>query len=755
MSKSVGVLVWGLGAIVLPLALVFVATDLYHERIVDFVYKNVEDISDNEMPPTVTSFQSGPEVVSTIGGSGEGLNCSLPPLANYFFDRMEDGYGNRRLVLQRFRQACVFHDLCYRHGLATYGYTQNDCDQILQNEAFRLCLYFRDGSKVDGAERCQTDSKMILAGVSLGGSDAYRAWDRSTYFEFEADPWRSSRFSVSRVVDHPFKSVDQEKYRDDPDQIILTFENIRSNLTVTCVTCKELPLLEKTSDRYDISAELRSVGIKRLPDPLLKRDGLMLSSTSPVWLPPRRHHAAPHLLVDSSGKNHLIWMTRNNPGDTVSCIVLADAAKLLTYTLPQRDLCSEDAASQLTMVEVDMFTPSPLPMEVPRRTSDSIFSTGIGLTPPDAGAEGKETNSRVLGFCSRSASRAVDPVPEHDDDKAKCVHFPNLKDFNGAGLGAFQNFAIVRPGQEIIFARDVATSSDGSLWTRISQNVLGIEYSPEGVMLLIDVAAPSSARGPLAAKIKKKVSFKIPDRFDPMMPITRTRDDLRFLSLERTEEEVGVRLFDFAKQHPEAEKVKLWMRGSEITLHSSWALRPVLVLETRGEGLKTRLVFSRAEISPQPDDPARVANTESLSLETLVFERQAAAPSDTPFVETRGAACTVKYTFDRHPEFPCYRPFDPTRPMRASPAARMQASQMLAGRFAARDDFALGFPDYCLKAEPIMILKPKGDTTFVQSSDEAGWSDIKRNVACHPLTSNAEISGPITHKAIERSAPRG
>ena len=754
MSKSVAVLVWAVGAIALPLLLVLVAAEIYHQKIVDYVYQNVEDITDDEMPPTVTSFQSGPEVVSTIGGSGEGLNCSLPRLANSLFYPMEGRDGNRHLVLQRFRQACVFHDLCYRHGLATYGYTQNDCDQILQNEAFRLCLYFDGGAELNRASHCQTDSKLILAGVSLGGAKAYRAWDRSTYFEFEADPWRSSKFSVSRVVDHPFKSVDQEKYRDDPDQVILTFENIRSNLTVTCVTCREVPLFEKPGDRYDISAELRSVGINRLPDPLLRSDGQKLSATVPVWLPPRRHHAAPHLLVDSSGKNHLIWMTRNNPGDTVSCIVLSDAAKLLTYTLPQRDLCSEDAASPLTMVEVDMFTTSPLPMEIPRRTSDSIFATGIGLPPPDIGAnrsddQKKETGPRALSFCTRSASRAVDSVKEHQDDKARCTPFPDQADFNGGGLGAFQNFAIVRPGQQILFARDVATPSGASLWTRIYQNVWGIEDSPEGVMLLIDVAGPVSPRGPLAAKIRKKVKFDISDRFDPMMPITRARDDLRFLSLEKTEEEVGVRVFDFSKEHLEAEKVNLLMSGSEVSLHSSWALRPVIVLETREDGLKTRLVFSRAEISPQqPGDPDRVAETETLSLETLVFEREGSAPPDAAFTNTSGAACTVKYTFESHPEFPCYRAFDPTRPMRASPAARMQASQILVGRFAGRDGYALAFPDSCLKAEPVMILKPMG-TTFVQSSEEAGWSDIKRKVDCHPLTSNADVSGPIRRKAAE------
>ncbi|WP_438452411.1 hypothetical protein, partial [Listeria monocytogenes] len=85
-----------------------------------------------------------------------------------------------------------------------------------------------------------------------------------------------------------------------------------------------------------VNAELRSVGLTRLPEALLGRRPL-LSQTVPVWLPPRRHHAAPHLLIDAAGKNRLIWMSRNNPRDTLSCIVLADAARLLTNTLPKRD----------------------------------------------------------------------------------------------------------------------------------------------------------------------------------------------------------------------------------------------------------------------------------------------------------------------------------------------------------------------------------------------------------------------------------
>ena len=713
----------------------------------DSIYKNVDDINDGEMPPTVTSFQSGPEVVSTIGGSGEGLNCSLPSWANMFFDGSKDANGKRHLVLQRFRQACVFHDLCYRHGLATYGYNQNDCDRILQNAAFRLCLYIRNGAEAGSSARCQSDSKMILAGVSIGGYGAYRAWDRSTYFEFESDPWRSTGFMASRVVDHPFKQLDPVKYRDDPDQIILTFENIRSNLTVTCVTCKELPVFGWTRDPGDVSPELRSVGFRTLPEALQKHDDQMMSETSPIWLPPRRRHAAPHLLVDASGHNHLIWISRNNPGDTVACIVVTDAAKLLTYTLPQRDLCASSETSQLNMVEVDMFSTSPLPVEIPELPMpDRIYATGFSA---------QKTADNSLSFCSRSATRAIDSNVLKHDDRAKCHTFAERRVSAGAGLGAFQNFALVRPGQEIIFARDIAQRSESRL-TRALQRVLGDTYSPGGVLLLIDLSSPGgSFKDPLTPRIRKTVPFNIDDRFDPMMPITRKKDDLRFLSLETSKESVGVRMVDFSKEKPGVENVDLTMNGSAVDLHRSWALRPALVLETKGTAPKTRLVFSRGEIAVDKGktvDPD--TNTEALSLETLVFERSAAAASNEPFVKTAGASCTVTYTFKTNTDFPCYRAFDPKRPMRSSAAAKMQASQLLVGHFAGRNGQGIAFPDFCRRSEPI-VLQPKEDG-FVPVTESIGdEDDFKRTITCDPLNSNEDVAGPVKHKPDPRSLRAG
>ena len=733
MSRGVALLIGCLAALALPAALLLALFTIFHNDAVDTVFKNLDDISDKEMPTTVTSFQSGPDVVSTIGGSGEGLNCSLPRWANMFFDYSKEGDYKRHLVLQRFRQACVFHDLCYRHGLATYGYNQNDCDRVLQNASFRLCLYIRNGKSPDEAARCQTDSKLILAGVSLGGSDAYRAWNRSTYFEFESDPSRSNGFAVSRVVDHPFKSVDQEKYDDESDQVILTFQNIRSNLTITCVTCKEVLILKPIGGGSYDSPELRSIGINTIPDAMLTNVERKLSHTTPVWLPPRRRHAAPHLLVDSAGKNHLIWMTRNNPGDTNNCIVLADAARLLTYTLPKADLCSSAADSSLSMIEVDMFATSPLPMEIPGLPAmDNIFATAVS----------PKTHVPDLSFCSRPASRSVkDEVKDgvKDDDKAKCVPFAKSETSNGERLGAFQNFPVVRPGQQILFARDIAPP-DGSLWASLSQNLFGIEHSPEGFMFQIDVAASASGDAPLVSTIAKPKRFNIDDRFDPMMPITRKRDDLRFLSLERTGSKVGVRMIDFAKDDPKVANVRLMMNGRDVDLHSSWAWRPVLVLETKGTVAKTKLVFSRGEIAPHPraseteKDPE--FETDSMKLETLVFEREVVSP-DKPFVKADGAACVVTYNFTYRAslrDFPCYRPFDPDRPMRASPAARMQASQLLVGQFAGRDGYGIAFPDFCL-SDP---LHPEGSRRHVHASKGKSWRGNRQNTYRHMQAAQLE-----------------
>ena len=184
----------------------------------------------------------------------------------------------------------------------------------------------------------------------------------------------------------------------------------------------------------------------------------------------------------------------------------------------------------------------------------------------------------------------------------------------------------------------------------------GNAYSTGGVMLIVDAAAPTAPK-------LRIVPFDIPDLFDPMMPISRTKDDLRFLSLRISNEKVGVHIIDFAKNDPGVEDVNLSMSGTNVRLDKSWAFRPLQVLETRGASPKTKLVFSRGKIEVEPGKPVDPnANVETVRLETLVLERDAAAPPDTPFQVTGGASCAAKYTFKVNHDYPCHRTFDPNRP---------------------------------------------------------------------------------------------
>ena len=118
---------------------------------------------------------------------------------------------------------------------------------------------------------------------------------------------------------------------------------------------------------------------------------------------------------------------------------------------------------------------------------------------------------------------------------------------------------------------------------------------------VIDVAAPTSEKGPLAPKIRKMVKFNIEVRFDPMMPITRRRDDLRFLSLETTDKGVGVRMIDFAKEDPAVGDVKLEM-NEKGKLASILGIAARARARTREPNPKTKLVFSRGAIAADPHE---------------------------------------------------------------------------------------------------------------------------------------------------------
>lgn len=167
-----------------------------------------------EPPSPIIQIPASPDVRHVLGGRGEGLNCSIPPvLKELFFSPSQFDAPDRDpvapLALQ-FAQACFAHDMCYRHGAATYGYTQRDCDEMLFDQSYRLCTsIYRVRRKGEGApaagsravDTCMAQAGAVYMGVARFGSGSYRQLGQSTFFEF--DPMARAKrapYTVSRVI---------------------------------------------------------------------------------------------------------------------------------------------------------------------------------------------------------------------------------------------------------------------------------------------------------------------------------------------------------------------------------------------------------------------------------------------------------------------------------------------------------------------------------------------------------------------------
>lgn len=157
------------------------------------IYSNLPEVRDEEAPPTAIAFMPSSDVVAIIGGKGEGVGCSISPLAeSLMFYWGEDSAP----VSLQFRQACVYHDYCYRHGEATYGYTQNYCDFALQRFAYRLCRQFEKSSHED----CEKRAKVVLLGVRTFGGKSFQHGGNSTYFEFDPMPEHADDYVIGRLL---------------------------------------------------------------------------------------------------------------------------------------------------------------------------------------------------------------------------------------------------------------------------------------------------------------------------------------------------------------------------------------------------------------------------------------------------------------------------------------------------------------------------------------------------------------------------
>lgn len=172
-------------------------------KIADSLLANEVGSDDRELPQTAYAIPASANGIQMLAGQGSGLSCSLPWGAQTL--AFTAGEYQAPIALQM-RQACAFHDYCYRHGNATYGYSQADCDFLLQQHAFRICKYVNRERSV---EKCETDARKLTLGVRLGGFKPFqraRATEDSagsTFLEFDAYPVRSERYQVLRIADAP------------------------------------------------------------------------------------------------------------------------------------------------------------------------------------------------------------------------------------------------------------------------------------------------------------------------------------------------------------------------------------------------------------------------------------------------------------------------------------------------------------------------------------------------------------------------
>ena len=179
------------------------------QYVANSLYRDLDLPIDREAAITVTSFPPSADIRAVIGGKGEGLDCSIPSLVELL---MFERRGKDAPISLQFRQGCVIHDYCYRHGYATYGYTQADCDFMLLQAASRACIQIYDmgllgleknDSSSNRPESCETRARKVLLGVRMGGWGSFKAREKSSYFEFDPLPMHADNYTVARLARVP------------------------------------------------------------------------------------------------------------------------------------------------------------------------------------------------------------------------------------------------------------------------------------------------------------------------------------------------------------------------------------------------------------------------------------------------------------------------------------------------------------------------------------------------------------------------
>ena len=259
-------------------------------QVSNYLYRDLDLPIDREAAITAGSVAPSSDIRAVIGGRGEGLDCSIPyPVEKLVFGVFRRGESP---VSLQFRQACVFHDLCYRHGYATYGYAQTDCDFMLVQHAFRTCIQMYDlglmltfPSGPTTPEVCRERARQVLLGVRIGGRGSFQARERSSYYEFDPMPMHADNYMVGRLT-----KVEEG------DAPVVDGNRLLSNLTIFRFKRGRIKIDHLKWDYNAGSGDHRD-GNEKKPFPV-----------DAVPTPPN--------VVRSAGKDRYIWLARSSDHDT-------------------------------------------------------------------------------------------------------------------------------------------------------------------------------------------------------------------------------------------------------------------------------------------------------------------------------------------------------------------------------------------------------------------------------------------------------
>ena len=105
----------------------------------------------------------------------EPLGCSIPVAVLVVSKDYEE-------QADKFHDACVTHDLCYRHGEATYGTTRKECDVEFLENMKAACTGFKGLGVLDPEDfaKCQFAAKQTYEAVRTHGQKHFQS-ATSTY----------------------------------------------------------------------------------------------------------------------------------------------------------------------------------------------------------------------------------------------------------------------------------------------------------------------------------------------------------------------------------------------------------------------------------------------------------------------------------------------------------------------------------------------------------------------------------------------